>query len=96
MATKKILAPCGRPFRVGVEVFLNNGAYAQPVIGRVVGLDPDMNADLGGTVWVKVSHETDPRLPDHPDVTIDRMPADPRFLRVRHCGACLTRGAVCQ
>lgn len=83
MSSKQILAPCGRPFRTGVEVIVQGGA-----IGRIVGLDPSMNSDLGGTVWVKVSHETDPRLPDHPDVTIERMPADPRLLVVRGCDAC--------
>lgn len=83
MASQKILAPCGRPFRVGVEVVLTDG-----VIGVVVGLDPNMNADLGGTVFVKFNHETDPRLPDHPDCRMDRMPAQPDRLRVRGCSAC--------
>ena len=52
-------------------------------IGVIIEIDAE-----DGLVWVRVDSDTDPRLPDHPDVASDRMPVDPALIRARHCSAC--------
>lgn len=74
MASPK--ARCGRPLRPGTFVRLVGGER-----GLVVAVEPDL-------AWVRVDHTTDERLPNHPDVAMERMPADPSLLRVVGCSAC--------